>query len=134
MKLFINFMLWAILSATTLGSRNDNLVSSISQKQSVEVGSSVELECGLEHVPHMAEVAWVRMVGLGEVEYLSVYNKEEGVVDYDEDQFISVMDEDTWSWDLIITQVRRSMAGLYQCQVRDAWACLDKVYTGVSHG
>ena len=75
MKLFINYMLWEILSATTLASRNDNLVSSISQKQSVEVGSSVGLECSLEHVPHMAEVAWVRVVGLGEVEYLSIYNR-----------------------------------------------------------
>ena len=45
MKLFINYMLWAFLFTTTLASRKDNLVSSISQKQTVEEGSSVELEC-----------------------------------------------------------------------------------------
>ena len=36
----------------------------------------------------MVEVAWVRLMGVGEMEYLSIYNKEEGVVDYDEERFI----------------------------------------------
>ena len=63
-------------SHTSYLDRNIDLVYSISPTQSVEEGSSVELECRLENVPDRAEVAWVRIKGVGEVEYLSIYGKE----------------------------------------------------------
>ena len=98
---------------------NLDLVSSISPTQSVEEGSSVELECRLRNVPDRAEVAWARIKGVDEVEYLSIYNKEDGVIDYEDEQYTSVMeeDEDGWVWKLILSQVYTSSAGLYQCQV-----------------
>ena len=54
-----------------------------------------------------------------EVEYLSIYNKEDGVIDYEEEQYTSVMeeDEDGWVWKMILSQVTTSVAGLFQCQV-----------------
>ena len=100
--------------------RNIDLVSGISPTQSVEEGSSVELECRLGNVPDRAEVAWVKMKGSGEVEYLSIYGKEEGVIDYEEEQFISWMEEEpdgSWLWSLTLVRVTRKMAGFYQCQV-----------------
>jgi hypothetical protein len=107
-------LVWLVLVMTMSASMRGNLITSISQKQAVEAGSSLELECGLEPVPHMAEVAWVRVKEVGEVEYLSIYSKEEGVTDYDE-EFLSSMESLVWR--LVITEVVPSMAGLYQCQV-----------------
>ena len=106
-----------LLSAYTQGLRTGDLVRGISPKQAVEVGSSVELECRLGFLPDRAEVAWVRVKGVGEVEYLSIYNREEGTLDYDEEQFSSAMSEDRGTWGLIISHVSRTMGGLYQCQV-----------------
>ena len=34
-------------------------------------------------VPERAEIAWVRVVGRGEVTFLSVRRKEDGVTDYE---------------------------------------------------
>ena len=69
----------------------------------------------------MAEVAWVRIWGVREVEYLSVFGKDDGAMDYEEEQFMSRMEEDpaggfVWSW--TIARVSRRMAGFYQCQLR----------------
>ena len=36
-------------------------------------------------VPERAEIAWVRVVGRGEVTFLSVRRKEDGVTDYEEE-------------------------------------------------
>ena len=127
MKQITLCFLFAYLSFTTSDQtrfiKNIDLVSSISPTQSVEEGSSVELECRLRNVPDRAEVAWARIKGVDKVEYLSIYNKEEGVIDYEEEQYTSVMeevmeeDEDGWVWKLILSQVTTSVAGLYQCQV-----------------
>ena len=76
----------------------------------------MELECHLENILETAEVAWVRVLDVGEVEYLSIYSKREGVKDYDEERFISRMEDDT-SWYLELNMVTLSMGGLYQCQV-----------------
>ena len=81
---------------TACGSRsrhqkNIGLVQNISASQSVEEGSSVELECRIGKIPDRAEVAWVKLKGLGEVEYLSTYRKDEGVMDYEE-EFSSEME------------------------------------------
>eukprot|EP00092_Neocalanus_flemingeri_P063338 GFUD01076603.1.p1 GENE.GFUD01076603.1~~GFUD01076603.1.p1 ORF type:complete len:351 (-),score=92.71 GFUD01076603.1:58-1110(-) len=99
--------------------KNLNLVSSISPTQSVEEGSSVELECRLGNVPDRAEVAWVRIRGVEEVDYLSIYDKEDGQIDYEEEQATSEMseEEEGWVWRLILSKVTTSVAGLYQCQV-----------------
>ena len=105
---------------TSYSYRNIDLVSSISPTQAVEEGSSVELECRLGNVPDRAEVAWVRMKGVGELEYLSIYGKEEGVIDYEEEEFISWIEEEpdgSWIWSLTLVRVTRRMAGFYQCQV-----------------
>lgn len=97
-----------------------DLVSSISPTQVVEEGSSVELECRVRDVPDGAEVTWVRIKGVGELEYLSVFDKEDGLIDYEEEQFRSVMekDDDVLVWKLLLNQVTGSLAGLYQCQVQ----------------
>eukprot|EP00092_Neocalanus_flemingeri_P102849 GFUD01131564.1.p1 GENE.GFUD01131564.1~~GFUD01131564.1.p1 ORF type:complete len:354 (-),score=88.31 GFUD01131564.1:15-1076(-) len=99
--------------------RNLDWVTSISPTQSVEEGSSVELECRLGNVPDRAEVAWVRIRGVEEVDYLSVYDKEDGQIDYEEEQATSEMieEEEGWVWRLILSKVTTSVAGLYQCQV-----------------
>ena len=99
--------------------RNIDLVSSISPTQAVEEGSSVELECRLGNVPDRAEVAWVKLRGLGEATYLATYRKEEGVMDYEE-EFTSEMekDGDEAVWSLTLYRVTKSMAGFYQCEVR----------------
>ena len=99
--------------------KNIGLVRNISSSQTVEDGSSVELECRLRNVPDRAEVAWARIKGVDEVEYLSIYNKEDGVIDYEEEQYTSVMeeDEDGWVWKLILSQITMSAAGMYQCEV-----------------
>ena len=101
--------------------RNMNLVTSISPTMVVEEGDSVEMECRLENIPDRAEVAWVRIWGVREVEYLSVFGKDDGVMDYEEEQFMSRMEEDPaggFMWSLNIVRVSRRMAGFYQCQVR----------------
>ena len=117
MKLVTRCFVYVLLSAATQSVRTDDLVLGISPKQSVEVGSSLELECSLGNIPDRAEVAWVRVKGVGDVEYLSIYNREEGTIDYDEDLFSSAMSEDSWTWRLIISHVSKTMGGLYQCQV-----------------
>jgi len=98
--------------------KNIGLVRNISSSQTVEDGSSVELECKLGKVPERAEVAWVKLKGLGEVEYLSTYRKEEGVMDYEQD-FTSEMekDGDEAVWSLTLFRVTKSMAGFCQCEV-----------------
>eukprot|EP00092_Neocalanus_flemingeri_P090220 GFUD01114246.1.p1 GENE.GFUD01114246.1~~GFUD01114246.1.p1 ORF type:complete len:372 (-),score=94.49 GFUD01114246.1:640-1755(-) len=121
MKLASLFLLSVYLSLSDqIGDiKNLNLVSSISPTQSVEEGSSVELECRLGNVPDRAEVAWVRIRGVEEVDYLSIYDKEDGQIDYEEEQATSEMseEEEGWVWRLILSKVTTSLAGLYQCQV-----------------
>eukprot|EP00092_Neocalanus_flemingeri_P038490 GFUD01041901.1.p1 GENE.GFUD01041901.1~~GFUD01041901.1.p1 ORF type:complete len:355 (-),score=97.94 GFUD01041901.1:168-1232(-) len=121
MKLASLFLLSVYLSLSDqIGDiKNLNLVSSISPTQSVEEGSSVELECRLGNVPDRAEVAWVRIRGVEEVDYLSIYDKEDGQIDYEEEQATSEMseEEEGWVWRLILSKVTTSVAGLYQCQV-----------------
>ena len=117
MKMVMRCLVCVLLSSATDGVRSDDLVTGISPKQSVEVGSSVELECSLGNIPDRAEVAWVRVKGVGDVEYLSIYNREEGTIDYNEEMFSSALTEDSWTWRLIISHVRKTMGGLYQCQV-----------------
>eukprot|EP00092_Neocalanus_flemingeri_P007176 GFUD01007754.1.p1 GENE.GFUD01007754.1~~GFUD01007754.1.p1 ORF type:complete len:362 (+),score=102.88 GFUD01007754.1:347-1432(+) len=99
--------------------KNIGLVKTISSSQSVEEGGSVELECRLGNVPDRAEVAWVRIRGVEEVDYLSIYDKEDGQIDYEEEQATSEMseEEEGWVWRLILSKVTTSVAGLYQCQV-----------------
>ena len=105
--------------------KNIGLVRNISSSQSVEEGSSVELECRLGNFPDRAEVAWVKLRGLGEATYLATYRKEEGVMDYEE-EFTSEMekDGDEAVWSLTLYRVTKSMAGFYQCEVRYAIVCL----------
>ena len=128
MALFASFI-WTILIILrginiTSGSRsrhqkNIGLVQNISSSQAVEEGSSVEFECRLGKIPDRAEVAWVKLKGLGEVEYLSTYRKEEGAMDYEE-EFTSDMekDGDEAVWSLTLYRVTKSMAGFYQCEVK----------------
>ena len=101
--------------------RNMNLVTNISPTMVVEEGDSVEMECRLENIPDRAEVAWVRIWGVREVEYLSVFGMDDGVMDYEEEQFMSMMEEappGNFVWSLRIVRVSGRMAGFYQCQVR----------------
>ena len=104
----------------TIRQRNIDLVTTISPTMRVEEGGSADMECSLGNIPDKAEVAWVRIWGVREVEYLSIYAKEDGVLDYDEEKFISVMKENPeggWVWSLTISKVTNNMAGFYQCQV-----------------
>jgi len=112
----MTFFVWMmILLGSMRAAVQENQITSISKKQMLEIGSSVELECNLGNMWDTAEVAWVKMMGVGETEYLSIFNKEEGVKDYD-DEYISRMDEDL-TWYLELSVVTLSMGGLYQCQV-----------------
>ena len=63
----------------------------------------------------------MKLKGLGEVEYLSTYRKDEGVMDYEE-EFSSEMekDGDEAVWSLTLFRVTKSMGGFYQCEVRVA--------------
>ena len=100
--------------------RNMHLVTSISPTMEVEEGGSVVMECKLENIPDRAEVAWVKIWSVSEVEYLSIYGTEDGVIDYEEEQFLSLMEEDPaggWVWSLTVLTVTRQMTGFYQCQV-----------------
>ena len=92
--------------------KNIGLVQSISSSQAVEEGSSVEFECRLGKIPNRAEVGWVKLKGLGEIEYLSTYRKEEGAMYYEE-EFTSDMekDGDEGVWSLTLFRVTMSMAG-----------------------
>ena len=108
------------LGLATFRQRKMDLVTNISPTMRVEEGGSADMECWLGNIPDKAEVAWVRILGVREVEYLSIYAKEDGVVDYDEEQFISAMEENPEGglvWSLTISKVTNNMAGLYQCQV-----------------
>ena len=69
-------------------------------------------------LPDRAELAWVRLAGLGEVTYLSTRRKEDGVTDYEE-EFSSFLEQEDGDlvWSLTITRVEHSMAGFYQCEV-----------------
>ena len=95
MNVVMRCMVCVLLSSASSCVRTDDLVTGISPKQLVEVGSSVELECTLGNIPDRAEVAWVRVKGVGDVEYLSIYNGEEGTIDYDKEQFSSAMSDDS---------------------------------------
>jgi len=98
--------------------KNIHLVRNISLSQEVEEGGSVELECRLGSVPNRAEVAWVKLRGLGEATFLSTYSKEDGVVEY-EDNLTSDMenDEEEAVWSLTLYRVTKNMTGFYQCEV-----------------
>ena len=124
MHIFASFVLLATLAskrslaARTRHQKNIGLVRSISPPQSVEEGGSVELQCRIGKIPDRAEVAWVKLRGLGDVEYMSIFRKGEGVIDY-EDDFNSEMDEDDeeYVWSLTLYKVTKSMAAFYQCEV-----------------
>ena len=84
----------------------------------MEEGSSVELECRIGNIPDRAEVAWVKLKGLGEVEYLATYRKDEGVMDYEDDLAADMeKDGDEAVWSLTMYRVTKNMAGFYQCEV-----------------
>lgn len=124
MHIFSSFVLFATLASEhslavrTRHQKNIGLVRSISPPQSVEEGGSVELQCRIGKIPDRAEVAWVKLRGLGDVEYMSIFRKGEGVIDY-EDDFNSEMDEDEeeYVWSLTLYKVTKSMAAFYQCEV-----------------
>jgi len=98
--------------------KNIGLVRNISTSQAVVEGSSVELECRLGNIPDRAEVAWVKLKGLGEVEYLATYRKDEGVMDYEDDLAAEMeKDGDEAVWSLTMYRVTKNMAGFYQCEV-----------------
>ena len=98
--------------------KNIGLVRNISSSQTVVEGGSVELECRLGNIPDRAEVAWVKLKGLGEVEYLAAYRKDEGVMDYEVDLAAEMeKDGDEAVWSLTMYRVTKNMAGFYQCEV-----------------
>ena len=70
-------------------------------------------------VSERAEIAWVKVLGRGEVMFLSVRRKEDGVIDYEEEysSFYEEEEEDI-VWSLTLHTVDKSMGGLYQCEVR----------------
>jgi len=124
MMMVIIFLILKILTLTqglsNFLQRNMDLVSTISPTIKVEEGETVEMECRLGNIPDRAEVAWVRILGVMEVEYLSIYDKKDGSKDYEEEQFISTMEESpggSFVWSLTINRVTKNMGGLYQCQV-----------------
>jgi len=100
--------------------KNIDLVKNISRSQSVVLeGDNLELECRIDiGLPDRAELAWVKLAGLGEVTYLSTRRKEDGVTDYEE-EFSSFLEQEDGElvWSLTITRVESSMAGFYQCEV-----------------
>ena len=69
-------------------------------------------------IPDNAELAWVKLEGVGQVTYLSTRRKEDGVTDYEE-EFSSFLEQEDGDlvWSLTITRVEHSMAGFYQCEV-----------------
>ena len=71
-------------------------------------------------LPERAELAWVRLEGLGAVSYIAVRRSEDGVTDYEE-QLSSALDTEQGDlvWRLTIERVTREMAGFYQCEVRE---------------
>ena len=71
-------------------------------------------------LPERAELAWVRLEGLGAVSYIAVRRSEDGVMDYEE-QLSSTLDTEQGDlvWRLTIERVTREMAGFYQCEVRE---------------
>ena len=69
-------------------------------------------------IPDNAELAWVKLEGVGQVTYLSTRRKDDGVMDYEEEysSFIET-DGDELIWSLTISRIQENMAGLYQCEV-----------------
>lgn len=61
----------------------------------------------------------MKVLGRGEVMFLSVRRKEDGVIDYEEEysSFYEEEEEDI-VWSLTLHNVDKSMGGLYQCEVR----------------
>ena len=71
-------------------------------------------------LPARAELAWVRLEGLGAVTYLAVRRRGDGVMDYEEQLSGSLDTGESGDlvWRLTIERVTREMAGFYQCEVR----------------
>ena len=97
-------------------------IVNISPKQHVSVGDSLQLDClvdgslgGVEGL----ELAWVKVAGVMEVEYLSVYSLTEGNMEYEEDLESELVQDNDGDhvWSLVIDNVYHDTAGLYQCQV-----------------
>jgi len=113
-------ILWFEFTLSRSILKNIDLVKNISRSQSVVLeGDNLELECRIDiGLPDRAELAWVKLAGLGEVTYLSTRRKEDGVTDYEE-EFSSFLEQEDGElvWSLTITRVESSMAGFYQCEV-----------------
>lgn len=109
---------WCSSSLSLL--KNIDLVKSIvSSRTVVTEGQSLELECRISsRVSERAEIAWVKVMGRGEVRFLSVRRKEDGVIDYEE-EYSSFYEEEEADivWSLTLHNVDKRMAGLYQCEV-----------------
>ena len=62
-------------------------------------------------LPERAELAWVRLKGLGEVTYLAVRRSEDGVTDYEE-QLSGALDtgEEDLVWTLTIERITRAVS------------------------
>ena len=96
-------------------------IVNISPKQRVSVGESLQLDCLVDGslADQGLELAWVRVAGVMELEYLAVHSLLEGTMDYEEDMVSELgQDEDgDWVWSLLVDNVELDTAGLYQCQV-----------------
>ena len=95
--------------------RQTNFKLDLTNNVTIEFLHFVRIDSAL---PERAELAWVRLEGLGEVTYLAVRRSEDGVVDYEE-QLSSALDtrEEDLVWSLTIERITREMAGFYQCEV-----------------
>jgi len=100
--------------------KNLNLVKGITRSKDIVMeGDTLELECRVDKkIPDNAELAWVKLEGVGQVTYLSTRRKDDGVMDYEEEysSFIET-DGDELIWSLTISRIQENMAGLYQCEV-----------------
>ena len=95
-------------------------IVNISPKQTVDVGDSLELDCVVDGaLVEGMELAWVKILGVDDLEYLTVYSVEEGNMEYIEDLESELTDDDDGGqiWTMVMDSVKRRDAGLYQCQL-----------------
>ena len=99
--------------------RQTNFQFNLSNNETIQFLHFVRVDSRL---PERAELAWVKLEGLGEVHYLAVRRSEDGVMDYEE-QLSSALDTEQGTgdlvWRLTIERISREMAGFYQCEVRE---------------
>ena len=69
-------------------------IVNISPKQTVDVGDSLELDCAVDvALVEGMELAWVKILGVDDLEYLTVYSVDEGNMEYT-DNLESVLTDD----------------------------------------